>query len=199
MTDHQAFDPTSPVSEQLGVPLAADLTELGISSGELRSLFGSYPSGVSVITANSAVGPVAMTVSSLSSVSADPPLLVFSASESSSSTPALRRSQTLVVHLVDEESFGVAALGAARGVNRFAESEPWSVLPTGEPYFISPKRRIRGRVVLKVEAGTATLFVVHALQSWIDTESAPGRPLVYHDRTWHALDLTSKLGPKRAD
>lgn len=177
---------TSPVDQVLASHVE------GIAPDALRELFRDQPAGVAVVTANSENGPVAMTASSLFSVSVAPPLLVFSASAMSSSTPALLAAETLVIHLIDTSSHDVAVLGATPGADRFADPSTWAYLPTGEPYFLSPGRRIRGRVVKTMDAGAATLVVVHAIESWIDADSA-GQPLVYHNRTWHALDERSRI------
>lgn len=186
----QAIPTTGPVARIL----ANDDHTAGITPEALRGLFRNHPSGVAVITADSENGPVAMTASSLFSVSVAPPLVVFSASAMSSSTPALLEAETIVIHLIDTESHDIAVLGATSGIDRFADAELWDTLPTGEPYFVGPKRRIRARVVNKVDAGAATLFVVQAIESWndeVEDELAP--PLVYHNRTWHTLSDGSRL------
>jgi flavin reductase (DIM6/NTAB) family NADH-FMN oxidoreductase RutF len=172
--------------------IANGTAEEGISSDALRGLFRDHPAGVAVITATSAEGPVAMTASSLFSVSVAPPLLVFSASDMSSSTPSLLAADTVVIHLIDRASQHIAVLGATGGVDRFADAAQWSVLPTGEPYFVEPRRRIRGRIVKKIDVGAATLLIVHAIEAWHESGDEPV-PLVYHNRTWHTLSEKSQL------
>lgn len=186
---HTAVSTTGPVARIL----ANDDVTPGIAPDELRGLFRNHPSGVAVVTADSPNGPVAMTASSLFSVSVAPPLVVFSASAMSSSTPALLQAETLVIHLIDLDSHDIAVLGATSGIDRFADRGRWSTLPTGEPYFTEPKRRIRGRVVNKVDAGAATLFVVHALEAWNDEVDELAPPLVYHNRAWHSLSDASRV------
>ena len=62
-----------------------------ISAEQFRFAFRSHPAGVAVVTADAGDGPVAMTVSSVASISIDPPTLMFSASAISSSTPTICR------------------------------------------------------------------------------------------------------------
>ena len=71
-------------------PVFASDEALGITPDELKALFRGHPAGVAVITADDGTGPVGMTASSVFSVSVAPPLVVFSASALSSSTPTLR-------------------------------------------------------------------------------------------------------------
>jgi flavin reductase (DIM6/NTAB) family NADH-FMN oxidoreductase RutF len=178
-------------------PLMPELSEaiadeIGITPDELKALFRSHPAGVAVISADAGDGPVAMTASSVFSVSVAPPLVVFSASALSSSTPTLIQAESLVVHMIDTDTLDLAKLCATSGVDRFADRSMWDRLPTGEPYFLNTSKRFRGKVVNRLDAGSSTLFVVQALESWhSDADSA--NPLVYHDRTWHALGETSRL------
>lgn len=172
--------------------LESDSDEAGITPDALRLLFRDHPAGIAVVTADAGDGPVAMTASSLFSISVAPALVVFSASAMSSSTPALLAAETVMIHLIDEASHDIAVLGATSGVDRFADTTMWSRVPTGEPYYHAPSRRIRGRVVQKIDAGAATLFVVHAIESWHE-QGGEVRPLVYHNRTWHVLGDPSRL------
>jgi hypothetical protein len=85
-----------------------------LSADEFKALFRGHPGGVAVITADAGDGPVALTATSVVSVSAEPPLLIFSISALSSSSDALS-AETVVVHLLDANDIEVAKLGAARG------------------------------------------------------------------------------------
>ncbi|WP_165064365.1 flavin reductase family protein [Marisediminicola senii] len=171
-----------------------------LSPEEFKAAFRNHPAGVAVITADAGDGPVALTATSVFSVSADPPLLVFSLSKTSGSTPTLMRAQTVVVHLLTERQLDIAVLGATSGVDRFADTSIWARLPTGEPYFTAAPVWIRGKVVDRMQAGGSTVLAVEALEARSPERGSPeadagnSRPLVYHNRTWHALSEASKLG-----
>lgn len=177
----------------------AHLDVAGLPVDQFKLAFRNHPSGVAVITADDGDGPVGLTASSLFSVSVDPPLFVFSVSDQSSSTPTILRTDTLVAHLAGADDLAIARLCATSGVDRFADTSIWSRLPGGEPYFPSVGTWVRGRVVSTLDAGTATLIVIHALEASVssDAESqealddAP--PLVYHNRTWHRLGPSSRM------
>ena len=81
-----------------------------------------------MITADAGDGPVAMTASSVFSVSAEPPVLVFSISDMSSAAPTILSADTLVVHMLSAENLNLALLGAASGVDRFADTSLWARL-----------------------------------------------------------------------
>ena len=72
--------PTAPIAVPVDAPAhhATDLTSPGFSSSlsadEFKALFRGHPGGVAVITADAGDGPVALTATSVASVSAEPPL-----------------------------------------------------------------------------------------------------------------------------
>nr|WP_240792301.1 MULTISPECIES: flavin reductase family protein [unclassified Salinibacterium] len=157
----------------------------GLTAEEFKAVFRNHPAGVAVITADAGDGPVGLTATSVFSVSVEPPLLVFSVSSLSSATPTILKAETLVVHLLGAEQLDLATLCSTSGIDRFADTSRWSRLITGEPYFVGTDSWLRGRVVERMEAGNSTVIAVHALQSYVAEE--PSAPLVYHNRTWHAL------------
>jgi flavin reductase (DIM6/NTAB) family NADH-FMN oxidoreductase RutF len=48
-------------------------------------------------------------------------------------------------------------------------------------------------VLSKTPAGSSTIFLVHALESEIAEDCSTAKPLVYYNRSWHALSEASKL------
>jgi flavin reductase (DIM6/NTAB) family NADH-FMN oxidoreductase RutF len=80
-----------------------------------KDLFRGHPGGVAVITADAGDGPVALTATSVSSVSADPPLLTFSISALSSASTTLQRADTVVVHLLDADDLASPASARRAG------------------------------------------------------------------------------------
>ncbi|MCG2621209.1 flavin reductase family protein [Arthrobacter sp. I2-34] len=192
----QAHRPSAELDFQ--EPPADDRFATGVTAEEFREAFRNYASGVAVITADSQDGPVGLTATSVTSVSLDPPLLVFSVSELSSSAPAIRAAETLVVHILSADQIDIAKLCATSGVDRFADTSKWTRLVTGEPFFTSASSWIRGRVVDTMDAGGSTIIAVQALQSGTadraeDDSPWADSPLVYHNRTWHTLNEHSRI------
>ncbi|MCU1480509.1 MAG: flavin reductase [Subtercola sp.] len=167
-----------------------------ITSDQFRSAFRNHAGGVAVITADAGHGPVGLTATSVISVSLDPPLVVFSVSELSSSTPTILEADTVVIHLLGADQIHIAKLCSTSGIDRFADTSIWSRLVTGEPFFPSAHAWIRGKVVNKMAAGGSTVIAVQALQARspdANDASVPlAAPLVYHNRTWHILGEYSK-------
>lgn len=159
-----------------------------------KRAFRNHAAGVAVVTASGSDGPVGLTATSVFSVSAEPPLVVFSLSGSSSSAPGIRTADTAVVHLLGADQIELARLCATSGVDRFADRSLWSELDTGEPVFHGAPVWMRGRIIERVEAGQSTLVVLHVLESHLpDADDDEFRPLVYHNRTWHGLHQLSRI------
>ncbi|MCX2749899.1 flavin reductase family protein [Arthrobacter sp. MI7-26] len=175
--------------------MSESLAEPHISAEDFRHVFRAHPAGVAVVTADVGDGPVAMTVSSVASLSIHPPTLVFSASAMSSSTPTIKRAETVIVHLLSVDQIDLAKVGARSGVNRFGDDVHWSRLLTGEPYYPSADW-LRRRVTQRVEVNGATLIIAEAIEASErhDSAVADPTPLVYHNRRWHALSNRSALG-----
>ncbi len=170
--------------------LSSDLgfgAEPGLAADEFKAAFRNHAAGVAVITADAGDGPIGITATSVFSVSAEPPLLVFSISELSSSAATLREAEYVVVHLLGAEQLDLAKLCSTSGIDRFADTSLWSRLPDGDPYFPSAQSWIRGRVAGRMPAGGSTVFAVHALEARIAADGDLSAPLVYHNRRWHSL------------
>lgn len=174
--------------------MPATIPEQRVTSDEFRFAFRSHPAGVAVVTADVGDGPVAMTVSSVASISVDPPTLMFSASAISSSTPTICQAETIVVHLLASDQVALAKLGARKGADRFGDGVDWARLPTGEPYYPGATW-LRGRVVQRVDVHGSTVIVVEAIQAGPLPEQtgAEPSPLVYHNRRWHVLNGKTAL------
>ena len=168
-----------------------------LTADEFKTLFRGHPGGVAIITAEGADGPVALTATSVSSISTEPPLLVFSLSSLSSATPTIVSAQTIVVHLLDAHDIELAKLASTSGADRFADATQWTRLVTGEPVYHGARAWVRCAVVNRMSAGDSTVVAAHALQSSIQRHveaGAHGDALVYHNRNWHRLGDHSRIG-----
>lgn len=158
-------------------------------SENFRSLFRQHPSGVAVLTAESQHGPVAMTITSLTSVNASPALVAFSLSKASSATAGILASSSVLVHFIDEESLQVAQVAATSGINRFADRDSWDYLPSGEPHFKAARRWARGSVRSTLDVDGAVLVVLDVVEAR-DGRVSPETDdagVVYRNRVWRKL------------
>ncbi|GLY07725.1 MULTISPECIES: flavin reductase family protein [Actinoplanes] len=145
------------------------------SSDRFKAAFRRYPTGVAVV---SAPGPVGLTVSSVSSVSADPPALSFSVLDSPSGR-AIVGAPSLVVNLLGTDHADLAGDFARSGGPRFTPEQGWSTLPTGEPFLAGALASLRVEPLHQVRVGGSTVIVAAVTEVLLGPVS--GR-LVHHDR-----------------
>lgn len=171
-------------------------TESTTVTEQFKDAFRNHAAGVAVITADSGEGPTALTVTSVISVSAEPPVLAFSLSAFSGSAQSIKEANSLVVHLLQAGQMDIAQLCAQRGADRFGDTSKWGRLPTGEPVFLTAPVWIRGVIIDQMEIAGSTVVAVQATEigTLADVDqSKPTGPLIYHDRCWHSLSDITKL------
>jgi len=150
----------------------------------LRSVFRRHAAGVAVITASGAAGPVGFTATSLTSVSAEPPLLSFGIGTGASSWPAISRTTHVGVHILGEHQGGLAATFARSGADRFGPPTAWREGPEGVPLLDDVLAWLVCRIVARVPAGDHRIVLGEVV---LGDPTGAGRPLVYHQGRFTAL------------
>jgi flavin reductase len=151
---------------------------------ELRDLMRLWPHGVSILSVDLEGDRMGVTVSSLVSLSLDPPLVAVSIGKQASCYELLRRAGR----------FGVSLLGADQEelARRFASGWPplvhWQGVPTREgtfaPLIAGALGWIEATTRAEHDAGDHTLFVADV----VTVEHGPSRQaLVYRESTYHVL------------
>lgn len=155
-----------------------------VDAALFRRAFRRHPAGVVVISADAGRGPVGFTATSLSSLSAEPALVSFGISATSSSWPHLKLADSAVVHFLGGGHENIAQTFATSGIDRFAAPLRWRPLPTGEPLLDDAPGWLRIALEQRIPAGDAHLVVGRVLEAQLaeDTE-----PLLYHDGAYRAF------------
>jgi len=107
----------------------ADDPEAVARARRFRDVLGRFASGVTVVTAISGGEPVGMTCQSFSSVSLDPPLVLFVPAKTSRAFPLMQRAGHFAVNFLSVDQAELSNTMASRGSNKFA-GIPWT--PSGE-------------------------------------------------------------------
>ncbi|MFD5569047.1 flavin reductase family protein [Streptomyces cadmiisoli] len=150
----------------------------------LRAVFRRHAAGVVVITAPGDAGPVGFTATSLTSVSAEPPMLSFVIGTGSSSWAAVSRADHVGVHILGEHQQELAATFARSGADRFGAPTAWREGPQGVPVLDGVLAWLVCRVHARVPAGDHHIVVAEIA---LGAPSRSGRPLVYHQGRFTAL------------
>lgn len=167
---------------------SAPMTPSDLSQAFVEA-FRCHPAGVAIVSADAGQGPVALTVSSLISVSVTPPVVAFSLSARSSSAQEMLRARTVVIHLPRFRDLPLAQLAARSGAERFGADVAWERLSGGEPRYTEIGTWFRARLRGRLPLDEATLVAAELLEGSV---APPGMPpeedsLVYLDRRWHRL------------
>lgn len=93
---------------------------------ELRDGFGEFMTGVTVVTTRDADGePTGLTANSFTSLSIDPPLVLFSIGKSSNTFEAFAAGNGFAIHVLAADQLELSARFAAKGLDRM-EGVDWS-------------------------------------------------------------------------
>lgn len=156
-----------------------------------KSAFGQHPAGIAIITVAGPEGPAGLTASSVSSISAQPPILGFSLQAKRGSAAIVADAESFLVHFLDADNVDLARAFSVSGAPRFGEDMPWEPLPTGEPRLLRVRRVLRAVPLARVKAGPALVFNAAVVENVGDEGS--GEPLVYHQRQFHGLSRRSVI------
>ncbi|MEU3047504.1 flavin reductase family protein [Streptomyces sp. NPDC006984] len=150
----------------------------------LRSVFRRHAAGVAVITARGE-RPAGFTATSVTSVSAEPPMISFGVGTGSSSWPVLAEAGHVGVHLLAEGQEELAATFARSGADRFAPPTRWRRGPQGVPLLEGAMGFLVCRITARVPAGDHRVVLAEVLAG--DVGHSGLRPLVYHQGRFTAL------------
>ncbi|WP_340682651.1 flavin reductase family protein [Amycolatopsis coloradensis] len=163
---------------------AADLLPVEhIDGSGLRTTFGCFPTGVTVLCALGESGPDGMAVSAFTPASLEPPLASVCVQQSSATWPRIRRQAHRGVSILADGQENVCRSLAARAADRFA-GVAWVSSDTGAVFVEGAVSWLDCVVHDEVEAGDhiIALLRIRRLRS---THDAP--PLVFHRSRFRSL------------
>jgi flavin reductase (DIM6/NTAB) family NADH-FMN oxidoreductase RutF len=99
---------------------------------EFRRALGQFATGVTIITAMSEGEPAGVAANSFTSVSLDPPLVLFCVARTSTTWPRIEQARKFAVNILGEHQEELSRLFATRGADRFGDSQ-WHVGVGGSP------------------------------------------------------------------
>ena len=103
---------------------AAEFTPTEDTERTLRDALGRFTTGVTVVTTMTELGPVGMTANSFSSVSLDPPLVLWSPARASRRFPAFAAAKRFAIHVLGAEQQDICSRFSRGGLD--FEGLDWS-------------------------------------------------------------------------
>ncbi|WP_316015780.1 flavin reductase family protein [Roseobacter sp. HKCCA0434] len=146
------------------------------SPRDLRDACGAFATGVTVVTCRTDAGPVGITANSFSSLSLDPPLVMWAPARRSARFEAFTTAEAFTIHILNAEQQGLAAGFAGSGEEPFALHD-WADGPDGVPEFGGSAAILRCRLHAVHPGGDHAIVVgeVTGLE-----HDANAHPLVFH-------------------
>ncbi|MEU3509668.1 flavin reductase family protein [Streptomyces longwoodensis] len=174
------------VSVSLSATAATDLSATTADPAAFRRVLGHVPTSVCVVTAATPQGPVGVTVGSFTSVSLEPPLVVFYCGRTSASAAAIVGSGHFRVNVLAEDQQQVCAAFAGRTADRFATGD-WD-LTDGAPRLVGAAAWIECDVEDSFPAGDH--MAVTGRVRRLAAAAGHHKPLIFHRGQLVRLDRT---------
>lgn len=132
---------------------------MNFDSKQLRQVLGAFPTGVTVVTTIDAAGQAyGVTANSFSSVSLDPPLVLWSQSNQSSSHAAFSGSERFVINIMADDQVQVANQFAKSGIDKFKDIATCAGLG-GVPVIDGTAANLECLKVAAYPGGDHTIFI----------------------------------------
>jgi len=159
-----------------------------VSSDEFRGAMRHLAGGVSVITAGRGRDISGMTVTSVSSLSVDPPALIVSINREASSWPLVKRYGFFGVNILTSDQIDIAerftGKGGLKGADRFAGVR-WTTRASGVPLLVGALAAIDCEVEDVVERHSHAIVIGRVLDVAVSARTAA---LAYWQGRYVAID-----------
>ncbi|MEV7694682.1 flavin reductase [Microbacterium sp. NPDC089189] len=186
------------MSTTSSTPIQYD-TDLGlpvVDEAAFRNVVGHFASGVTVITTADGDALFGTTVSAVSSLSTEPPMMLICLNRSSVTHDAVARTGRYAINILSAAQGETARAFARKGEDKFA-GVPHTIGAHGLPLLTGALARIECVVAETAVGGTHTIFLGRV----VGAEAGDGEPLAYYRGRFgqleHALENAAYDGARR--
>ncbi|WP_231482642.1 flavin reductase family protein [Nocardioides sp. URHA0020] len=151
-----------------------------------RDVLGRFASGVTVVTTISNGEPVGMTCQSFSSVSLEPPLVVFIPAKSSRSWPLIQRSGRFCVNFLAADQATLSNTMASRGADKFGDVTWTPSAVTGSPILAGSLAHVDCTIHTVHEAGDHYVVIGRVVD--LNTDELDADPLLFFQGKYRTTD-----------
>ncbi|MDI1344969.1 MAG: flavin reductase family protein [Pseudolabrys sp.] len=167
------------------------MTALPIDSYHFRNALGQFATGVTIITTMAADRcPVGVTANSFTSLSLDPPLILWNLRQTSRSFPMFENSSRFAINVLSETQSDIAMNFATRSFDRF-QGVDWYEGAHGAPIIGGSLATFECAHVAKYPGGDHAIFVGRVLAF----QAGSGRPLLFFEGSFRELPKTESAFP----
>lgn len=152
-----------------------------LNSDIFRRACSKFATGIVVVTTYDGK-PHGVTVNSFTSVSLDPPLVLFCLNHSANILPVFRAASHFAINILDVEQEAISSAFAFRGKDRF-EGVSWRPGIEMVPILEGTLATLECKVHSVVEAGDHTIFIGEAITASVGA----GHPLLYFESRYKKI------------
>ncbi len=153
-----------------------------VDEARFRQAMGHFASGVTVVTTQHDERLYGMTISSFSSLSLDPPLVLICVDTSIITHDAIRDAGQFVVNVLEQRQEHLSRRFASRELDKFV-GVAWRSGLLGLPVLEGVLTAIECRLHSVLPGGDHSIFIGEV----INVEIGVGAPLLYYRRGYHEL------------
>ncbi|WP_298491658.1 flavin reductase family protein [uncultured Maritimibacter sp.] len=151
------------------------------TQSQMRAALGLFATGVTVVTADSVAGPMGITVNSFTSVSMDPPLILWCPAKNSKRHDVFAGASHFALHIMGEAQDDIAR-GFVQSAEAFDGVE-WEANDKGVPLISGCPARFECHIRDRIDAGDHSVIIGH-----VDRVSvSPSVPRVFMSGAWGAF------------
>ena len=140
-----------------------------------REVLGHFPTGVTIVTAMEADGPVGFTCQAFGALSLDPPLVFLAPAKSSTSWPKIAAAGSFCVNILDSRQEAICRSFAVSGDETF-EGVGWVPAASGAPVLEGCLAWVDCDIELIHDAGDHEIVIGRVRDLGVEE----GTPLVYY-------------------
>jgi 3-hydroxy-9,10-secoandrosta-1,3,5(10)-triene-9,17-dione monooxygenase reductase component len=139
---------------------------------EFRQVLGQFATGVTIITAMDDDEPAGVAANSFTSVSLDPPLVLFCVGRTSTTWPRIERARRFAVNILGEHQEELSRLFAVKGADRFGQAA-WHVGVGGSPVLHDTLAYLDCEFWAEYEGGDHIIVVGRVLDLGVTYDAGP--------------------------
>lgn len=168
------------------VPRSEPRPQGGVEVRQLRDAMGCFATGVTVITTLDPDGvPLGFTANSFTSVSLDPPLVLFCVKRESANVEALRKRRAFAVNVLHIGQQAISTRFASKMVDRFAETE-WEVWDHRVPIILDAMANFECSIREIIDGGDHVIVIGLVKRVHFD---APRDPLLFFQGKYRRIHV----------
>jgi flavin reductase (DIM6/NTAB) family NADH-FMN oxidoreductase RutF len=154
-----------------------------VDADEFRAACGRFATGVAIASVMDGAGvPHGLTISSFTSVSLDPPLILVCVGHLVTSIDVFRAAPHFGISVLHESQREIAQMFARKGEDRFGALK-WRPGVTGAPLLEGALAEMEIQVVRRISAGDHDIFIGEMVRGAV----RDGKPLIYFASRFESL------------